>query len=617
MPTHNEFENYGGIIDALNTVSVFNGNAAYGYNKNYDGIIQAILALGRLGDAGTGEYPPGWEVITDDDGNIIGGDWVQPPANGELWFDTRQGRLMVYVDDNFYQTNGADVLTVVSDTQPDGEVPGALWYNPSTGSLFIYDGTIWLQVAGTGTYATETLYLSNDTKVLANAINPSIVSEYTGATNNDYNQGTLNRWLIQSLAALDADISARKVIDFGNHEPSISEAGDLWYDQDANELKTYTGNAWVPVIDQTSVLNAISDLIADRAADNTGYSARFQQLEDTVAALPFADYATVNSVTTQINEARNLVTTLSQNIGDVTRFKNKAEANAEIGDFNARLELLEGAALTDATPFATHTQLADALAGLTTTIQNYNYATEAHVASAIAAIDIPDFASKVDQSNFDTYKLQADSNYIHKAGGELRGPLKINNMDIGEASLDFSDSVFAGENVLRLQTRGSDKTVTFGNTDRHFEIAWQFENDEDFAWKHGTEGKIFSINKDGAICAGLKIADFQPNDVEGLVINNVIDVKSTLMSHTAQLAALGSSPTGGSQVHYSDTPPDVSSDGDLWFDSNNIRLNVKHGGQWVFPDRVEDDALKSALFTAVQNSTDYQSLKILLLAALI
>ena len=488
---------------------------------------------------------------------------------------------------------------------------------PSTGSLFIYDGTIWLQVAGTGTYATETLYLSNDTKVLANAINPSIVSEYTGATNNDYNQGTLNRWLIQSLAALDADISARKVIDFGNHEPSISEAGDLWYDQDANELKTYTGNAWVPVIDQTSVLNAISDLIADRAADNTGYSARFQQLEDTVAALPFADYATVNSVTTQINEARNLVTTLSQNIGDVTRFKNKAEANAEIGDFNARLELLEGAALTDATPFATHTQLADALAGLTTTIQNYNYATEAHVASAIAAIDIPDFASKVDQSNFDTYKLQADSNYIHKAGGELRGPLKINNMDIGEASLDFSDSVFAGENVLRLQTRGSDKTVTFGNTDRHFEIAWQFENDEDFAWKHGTEGKIFSINKDGAICAGLKIADFQPNDVEGLVINNVIDVKSTLMSHTAQLAALGSSPTGGSQVHYSDTPPGTSSDGDLWFDSNNIRLNVKHGGQWVFPDRVEDDALKSALFTAVQNSTDYQSLKILLLAALI
>ena len=617
MPTHNEFENYGGIIDALNTVSVFNGNAAYGYSKNFDGIIQAILDLGRLGDAGTGEYPPGWEVIKDDDGNIIGGDWQQPPANGDLWFDTRQGRLMVYVDDNYYQSNGADVLTVVSPNQPDSEVTGALWYNPTTGSLFIYDGTVWLQIAGTGTFATETMYLSNDTRVLANAQNPTIFSAYTQPTNNDYNQASLNRWLIQSLAALDADISARKVIDFGNHEPSISEAGDLWYDSDANELKTYTGNAWVPVIDQTSVLNAISDLIADRAADNTGYLSRFQQLEDAVAALPFAEYATNNSVTTQINETRNLVTTLSQTIGDVTRFKNKAEANEEIGNFNARLELLEGAALRDATPFATHTQLADALAGLTTTIQNYNYATEAHVASAIAAIDIPDFASKVDQDSFDAYKLQSDNTYIQKAGGEIRGPLKINNMDISQASLDFSDSVFAGEKILRLQTRGSDKTVTFGNTDKHFEIAWQFDNDEDFAWKHGTKGKIFSISKDGAICAGLKIADFQPNDVDGLVINNVIDVKSTLMSHTAQLAALGSSPTGGNQMHYSDTPPNTSSDGDLWFDSNNIRLNVKHAGQWVFPDRVEDDALKSALFTAVQNSTDYASLKILLLAALI
>ena len=454
-------------------------------------------------------------------------------------------------------------------------------------------------------------------KSLLTHLNPTIFSQYTGATNNDYNQATLNRWVIQSLAALDADISARKVIDFGSHEPSISEAGDLWYDQDTNTLKTYTGNDWVPVIDQTSVLDAISDLIADRAADNTGYSARFQQIESTVANLPLEQYATASALQTETSTIRNLIDNLATTVGDVTRFKDKAEADAEIGDFNTRLGLLEGSAITDPTPLVTHTQLGDALAGLTTSIQNYNYATEAYVTSAIAGIEIPEFESKVDQDSFDAYKLQADSTYIHKVGGEIRGPLTINNMDIAKASLDFSDSVFAGEKILRLQTRGSDKKVTFGNTDKHFEIAWQFENDEDFAWKHGTKGKIFSISKDGAICAGLKIADFQPNDVDGLVINNVIDVKSTLMSHTAQLAALGSSPTGGNQMHYSDTPPNTSSDGDLWFDSNNIRLNVKHAGQWVFPDRVEDDALKSALFTAVQNSTDYASLKILLLAALI
>ena len=617
MPTHNEFENYGGIIDALNTVSVFNGNAAYGYSKNFDGIIQAILDLGRLGDAGTGEYPPGWEVITDDDGNIIGGDWQQPPSNGDLWFDTRQGRLMVYVDDNYYQANGADVLTVVSPNQPDSEVTGALWYNPTTGSLFIYDGTIWLQIAGTGTFATETMYLSNDTKVLANAQNPTIFSAYTQPTNNDYNQASLNRWLIQSLAALDADISARKVIDFGNHEPSISETGDLWFDQEAHTLKTYTGNDWIPVIDQTPILDAISDLSANRVADNVGHTTRFQSIEDAIAALPFNDYATKSYVAGNYGGLRNLINNLSDTVGDITRFKTKAEADAQLGDFNTRLNYLEGAAVTDSTPYVTHTMLTDALAGLETQVQNYNYVTEPELTAAIGLIQVPDLSNKVDDEEFEDYKEQAQNTYIQKAGGEIRGPLKINNMDISQASLDFSDSVFAGEKVLRLQTRGSDKAVTFGNTDKHFEIAWQFENDEDFAWIHGTKGKVFSISNDGAICAGLKIADFQPNDVDGLVINNVIDVKSTLMSHTAQLAALGSSPTGGNQMHYSDTVPTVSTDGDLWFDSNNIRLNVKHAGQWVFPDRVEDDALKSALFTAVQNSTDYESLKILLLAALI
>ena len=554
MPTHNEFENYGGIIDALNTVSVFNGNAAYGYSKNFDGIIQAILDLGRLGDAGTGEYPPGWEVITDDDGNIIGGDWQQPPSNGDLWFDTRQGRLMVYVDDNYYQANGADVLTVVSPNQPDSEVTGALWYNPTTGSLFIYDGTIWLQIAGTGTFATETMYLSNDTKVLANAQNPTIFSAYTQPTNNDYNQASLNRWLIQSLAALDADISARKVIDFGNHEPSISETGDLWFDQEAHTLKTYTGNDWIPVIDQTPILDAISDLSANRVADNVGHTTRFQSIEDAIAALPFNDYATKSYVAGNYNGLRNLLNNLSDTVGDITRFKTKAEADAQLGDFNTRLNYLEGAAVTDSTPYVTHTMLTDALAGLETQVQNYNYVTEPELTAAIGLIQVPDLSNKVDDEEFEDYKEQAQNTYIQKAGGEIRGPLKINNMDISQASLDFSDSVFAGEKVLRLQTRGSDKAVTFGNTDKHFEIAWQFENDEDFAWIHGTKGKVFSISNDGAICAGLKIADFQPNDVDGLVINNVIDVKSTLMSHTAQLAALGSSPTGGNQMHYSDTP---------------------------------------------------------------
>jgi hypothetical protein len=46
-------------------------------------------------------------------------------------------------------------------------------------------------------------------------------------------------------------------------------------------------------------------------------------------------------------------------------------------------------------------------------------------------------------------------------------------------------------------------------------------------------------------------------------------------------------------------------------------MNVRHGGYWLFPDRVEDLALKADLFNAVQTSTDFDTLKIKLLAVLV
>ena len=65
------------------------------------------------------------------------------------------------------------------------------------------------------------------------------------------------------------------------------------------------------------------------------------------------------------------------------------------------------------------------------------------------------------------------------------------------------------------------------------------------------------------------------------------------------------------QIYYSDVSPPTTNinDGDLWFDSANLRLNVRHSNAWLFPDRVEDTALKTALYNAVNNSTDYATLK--------
>ena len=116
-------ESYGGIIAEINEIIVEQAGTPKSYPQNFAGIIAALNDLGELITEGelpnVGELPPGWGIIQDGDGNIIGGDWQEEPKNGTLWFDTRQGRLFIAIDGQYWQTNGGDGLTSVSDNPPN------------------------------------------------------------------------------------------------------------------------------------------------------------------------------------------------------------------------------------------------------------------------------------------------------------------------------------------------------------------------------------------------------------------------------------------------------------------------------------------------------------------
>ena len=73
-------DSYQGIIDAFNAVRAAQGEQKYGYDPNYRGIIEAILDLKKWGQAGDGDYPPGWQPEYDNDGNVIGGEWNPAPG---------------------------------------------------------------------------------------------------------------------------------------------------------------------------------------------------------------------------------------------------------------------------------------------------------------------------------------------------------------------------------------------------------------------------------------------------------------------------------------------------------------------------------------------------------
>jgi hypothetical protein len=65
------------------------------------------------------------------------------PLEGQIWYDTLEGRLKVYTGTEFKPTGGP----LVQDTQPAGLVIGDLWINNEADQLYFYDG-VNLSLAG-------------------------------------------------------------------------------------------------------------------------------------------------------------------------------------------------------------------------------------------------------------------------------------------------------------------------------------------------------------------------------------------------------------------------------------------------------------------------------------
>ena len=107
-PAKRNAHSYGGIVGALQDEIIAHGIIPKSYPHNFAGIIAAIQDLEAAGEqipVNPGPLPPGTDIDINGDINVI----VQP-KDGMLWFDTRQGRLFVAIDEEWYQTNGADGL---------------------------------------------------------------------------------------------------------------------------------------------------------------------------------------------------------------------------------------------------------------------------------------------------------------------------------------------------------------------------------------------------------------------------------------------------------------------------------------------------------------------------
>ncbi len=550
-------DSYGGIIAALQDTIVADGGIPKAYPQNFAGIIAAIQDLEAAQAAPPPvvplPIPPGTEI----DPNTGDLNIIQQPDDGELWFDTRQGRLFVAIDDNWWQTNGADGLAFVredSSPPPTTDVmPGQFWYEPVHGDLYVYDGINWVLVANRDSAST---FQTTGTLPLQYAVNqypfgspPDEV--YTFGFDVDklpinidnplsrvmVTQEHFNNWLLDSVWDLD-QATTNKIdnIHIGLLPPATPEVGNLWFD--ANDLTTSIyyddGNTkqWVPIHSGYDTALALRNIEArinyetdERLLTLTNLELAQERLKEAVDPL-VALQPTLEAI-----EGRTLA-------DSVTLSELKESHTTQLTAQAGQIETLN----------LNSTSLSDAVDALTAILTSHT-----NTLSELAAADTADattvlalisqlqadtnsqgleIANRVTTTTFNQTVETLNNNqqnYLLKSGGTFRGQLNIENNDIAKAGIDFSTSPTNSQSALKFKTNG-EEILEIGTIDTPRQFGFSTTGKQEIAIVN--DGiKQLSVTKDGVYASQFKLADFHENNNDGLLVSNIIDVKDRLTKY--------------------------------------------------------------------------------------
>ena len=113
----------------------------------------------------------------------------------------------------------------------------------------------------------------------------------------------------------------------------------------------------------------------------------------------------------------------------------------------------------------------------------------------------------------------------------MTGTLTVDKADIAAPAFNFSTHEYDGRLSHKYRTHCQMTTphyATFGTNANLYEYAWDFDDNEDFCWTHGTNGKVASIDKTGIAATNFYIATFGTNTSSGRALTSTIDVGARL-----------------------------------------------------------------------------------------
>ena len=556
-PAFDQAESYGGIVGALQDLEVQNNVVPKAYPHNFAGIIAAIQDLTFAQNQPPvvpGPDPGNGQIIIDINGNPIY-DIIAPMPDGSLWFDTRQGRLFVSIDDEWYQTNGADGLAIVttSSARPEVEhyVPGQFWWDSSGNDLFIFDGIYELPdgtftddatAGGTAVWklitdgladafqTTRTLPLGNVGPKIQTFADHGLAFNYiTSPTPTEFHvQSDYNVWLFDAFKELDQALYDRNFVTVDTVPPLEPRPGDFWYDTETLELSIWydDGNTeqWVPTSTAYSYDADLDTLSLKLDTEQRLRELAIHDVNERIDEIKQGGIPDIDALETKVAALEHHVDNHPQDV-DLRPYATKDAVQASVNDLAREINEVRN----DIPSLSNHATRYE-LTSLASTVAQLP--TVADVSNSILTAQ-PDLSSYVTQDHIDQSIAGITTEYLPRTGGTLSGAFVVQKEDMSQPAFDFSTDRWHSYNTHKYATNGpGDHYVSFGTNEKAWEYVWDFSSNEDFCWVYNDTNKVFSITKDGPACSTLYLGDFSTNNNDtGRVLRNKIDVKARLTKY--------------------------------------------------------------------------------------